>query len=185
MKVMKLFLLSTLLTIYFGCEDSVTPVIPSVLMETSFEQGAQSSLNGWRDGYPFYGYRAAKFSYSSDTPPNGGQWALKTLPPDSTFTVMRYSVKPIQLNNNKDFTLSFWSKTILHSQDFSVSFVTYNGNQSVAKPAVCDSSDWKLNTFNYSNTESSIDSIVIFISMYANSDTSKFVLFDNFKLEQY
>jgi len=184
MEVLKSFLLFTLLTIFFGCEDSVTPVIPSVLMETSFEQGTQPSLNGWRDGYPFYGYRETKFSFSSDTPPNGGKWALKTMPPDSTFTVMRYSVKPTQPSNNKNFTLSFWSKTILHSQDFSISFSTYSGNQGIVKPVVCDSSDWKLNTYNYSTTGSKIDSIVISIAMFANSDTSKFVLFDKFKLEQ-
>ena len=183
MKVIKLFLLFTLLTILFGCEDSVTPVIPSVLMETSFEQNGQPSLTGWRDGFPTYGYSPALYSFSSDTSPNGGQWALKTMPPDSSFTVMRFTVKPVQPSNNKNFTLSFWSKTILYTH-FGISFETWSGNQGVVKPAQCDSSDWKLYTYNYSTTGSNIDSIVITIAMYANSDTSKFILFDNFKLEQ-
>jgi len=184
MKVVKIFFPFILFAIFFGCEDSVTPVIPTVLMETSFEQDTQPSLNGWWDGYPFFGYHEAKFSFSSDTPPNGGHWALKTIPPDSTFTVMKYSVKPTQPSNNKNFILSFWSKAISQSH-FSISFATWSGNQGVVKPAHCDSSDWKLNTFNYSTTGSNIDSIVISIAMYADSDTSKFVLFDNFRLEEY
>jgi hypothetical protein len=185
MKVVKSFTVLILLTIFLGCEDSLTPIIPTVLMETSFEEGTEPSLNGWRDEYPIYGYHKAKFSFSSDTPPNGGQWALKTIPPDSTFTVLRYSINPEQINNNKNFTLSFWSKTNLHSHAFSISFITYSGNHSFVEPAACDSSDWKFNTFNYSSTESSIDRIVISIAMYANADTSKFVLFDNFHLAQY
>ena len=166
-----------------GCENSTAPETLGIILISNFEQDGKPSLGSWKDGYPIYGYKASSFSFSNDTPIEGGKWSLKLQSPSSSYSVMRLSLTPNQPSVNNTFRLSFWCKNT-KSSNCSVELAVYSGNQSFGWSANIDSSDWKQYYINSIPKSLSVDSLGIFIAMYASSDSSRFALFDRFKLEQ-
>ncbi|MBU2447386.1 MAG: hypothetical protein KJ666_17685 [Bacteroidetes bacterium] len=181
--VMRLLFVIIITISQYGCKNPSEPETVSTILNSDFEQGGKSSLGIWKDGYPIYGYRASLFSFSNDTPIEGGNWSLKLQSPSSSYSVMRLSMAPNQPSVNKTFRLSFWCKNTKNS-NCSVELATYSGNQSFVWSANIDSSDWKQYSISGSSNGLSIDSLGIFIAMYSSSDTSRFTLFDKFMIEQ-
>jgi hypothetical protein len=193
MKAPIIYSISIIIISVISCKDSTTNPTPSpissTLMESSFENQGQPSLLGWQDGYPVYGYRKTIYSFDNDVPTNGGQWSLRSSPPDSTYSTLRFTVRPVQPSQSKHFILSFWCKDKFHFGFYDVSLVAYSSNGGYSFPVQPnDSTNWVQDTVQYYSGNLTIDSLVIVVSMfapYSKSDTNKYVLLDKFKLEQF
>jgi hypothetical protein len=188
--ILVVFLLVLLLNI--NCKDSSTnpnPASPiSVLMDVSFSDQGTPSLAGWQDGYPIWGSRKATVSFSNDVPPSGGKWSLRVSPPDSFASAMRYVVRPEQPSQSKQFRLICWHKSSLSATCDVFIEACAGSYQYVEAFLNTESTGWSEDTTIYRSNSRSIDSLVVFVSMFATSaviDTSKFILFNRFRLEEY
>jgi len=192
MKTLGKLLIVILLLAINSCKDKTNPVSPSnvyTIMESNFEGQGQPSLSGWQEGYPYYGYRMPKYSFSNDVPSNGGKWSIKVSPPDTTFSVLLFTAYPEQPSQSKQFRLTFWCKDQFQSNFYDVSLGAWSGSHGYSIPVKKNYSEiWVQDTINYYSDTNTIDYFQIFISMFkpnSESDTSKYILFDNFKLEEY
>jgi hypothetical protein len=184
-----LFLAIAMLS-FDSCKDSSTnPTLPvSVLADIHFENQGQPSLAGWQYGYPIYGLRKTSVSFSNDVPANGGQWSLKVFPPDSFYSVMRYVVHPEQPSQSKQFKLTYSYKSSLNLSCDVLLEASSGSTHYVNSPMTNDSITWAQNSTIFHSNNLTIDSLVVFISMFTplnKADTGKFILFNEFKVEEY
>ncbi len=159
----------------------------SVLMHTTFDNLGQTSLSGWQDGYQSYGIVKTSFSFSNDVPPNGGHWSLKLFPPDTFYSVMRYVVHPAQPSQSNQFRLSYGYKSLLSSR-CEVTLGAYGASNEYLTLATHDSITWTRDSLIFHTINPTIDSMIVFIYMFTprnKADTSKFILFNEFKLEEW
>jgi len=193
MKILFAFYVATLFLFINGCKDSTTNPIPPAsrytLMESGFENQGQPSLSNWKDGYPIYGLKTSRYSFSNDVPTDGGQWSLKLNPVDSNYSTLRFTVLPEQPSQSKQFVLTYLRKDLFSSHLYNVSLSAYSGSNGYSIPVQTkDSTNWVQDTIKYSSNSLTIDSLVVFITMFAPNtiiDTSKYILLDKFKLEQF
>jgi hypothetical protein len=174
-----------------SCNDtSTTPTSNSnvaVLMQTNFDNQGQPSLSGWQDGYPLYGLLKTTASFSNDVRANGGQWSLKIFPPDIFYSVMCYVVHPVQPSPLKQFRLTYWYKSLLASP-CNVTLGIFSGSNEYFSLATHDSTTWAQDTLVFHSNSSTIDSLAVFIYIFTpknKADTTKFILFNEFKLEEW
>jgi|ERR1035437_1713479 hypothetical protein len=175
-----------------SCKGSITNPTPtpsnSILMDAHFENQGQPSLSGLQYGYPIYGYRKTSLSFSDDVPASGGKWSLKVFPPDSLYSVMRFVVYSVQPSQSKQFRLTCQYKSTLNS-DCIVVLEAWNGTNGYDNvPLNVDSATWTRDTSIFNSNNLKIDSLVVNIAMITplnKADTSKFILFNEFKIEEY
>jgi hypothetical protein len=174
-----------------SCEDMgsapASTSTGSVLMHTTFDNLGQPSLSGWQDGYPRYGLLKNTASFSNDVPPNGGQWSLKVFPPDTFYSVMCYVVHPVQPSQSNQFRLTYGYKSLLSSR-CEVTLGAYGASNEYLTLATHDSITWKRDTLIFHSNNPTIDSVIVFIYMFTprtKADTSKFILFNEFKLDEW
>jgi len=177
---------------FYGCKDSITNPAPappvSVLMDVHFENQGQPSLSGWISGYPYWGYRKPSYSFSNDVPANGSLWSLKYTPPDSFYSVMHYVIFPQQPNKTKQFRIIYLYKSSLN-YECGVSLSAWSGNTGYVFGSEPNNlNTWTQDTVVYISQNLEIDSLALFIGMsfpFNISDTNKFILFNEFKVEEY
>jgi len=174
-----------------GCKDlSSNPTDTTrTLIESSFEFQNQPSLSGWEDGYPMYAVKKARYSFDSDVPPGGGQWSLRLQPPDTNATAMRFSVRPEQPSQYSNFRLTYWVKDKYSLGSYAVTLSAWMGSYSYGCAfRRSRSSEWEQDTVTYTSLNRTVDSLVVFVAMYfpySKSDTSKYIWFDRFKIDQF
>jgi hypothetical protein len=172
-----------------SCKDSstnpTTEFQGSVLMQSSFEDQGYPSLSSWQDGYLPSIKRRASYSFSNDVPSNGGKWSLKINNPDTLGSTMYIGFKPIQPSQMKQYRLTFSYKASSAPSNYVVEFIAFVGNIAFQQAVWGDSTRWTQDTLIYSSNSYSPDSLNVAIDMFDIADTSKYVLFDNFKVEEY
>ena len=158
-------------------------------MESTFENQAVPSLSGWRDGQPIYGREATISSFSNDVPLNGTRWSLKVNYPDTMGSQLDYVFKPILPSLMRHYMLTFWYKGFGSPyQDFDVDLNVYVGNTIYAEDGFGTSSSWTQDTVTYFSPTFVPDSLMVSIVTFgskAESDSSHYVLFNSFKVEEY
>jgi len=192
-RILAVSFVSAMLLTVTSCGDwGTNPMSTSngyTLMESNFENQGQPSLSGWQDGYPSYGYRRTMYSFDNDVPPGGEVWSLKLNPPDSTYSTLRFTVRPRQPSQSKQFELTLWRRDRFVGGFYNISLASYSGYTGYVIPIQpTNSTNWVQDTIKYSSGNRTLDSLVVFISMFApnsKSDTSEYVLLDAFKLAQY
>jgi len=177
-----------------GCKDSTTNPTnqTSVLKESSFESQGQSSLSGWQDGmdgYPPYSVRRTKYSFDSEVPTNGGQWSLKVYYPDSLDTVLRLVSNAAQPSQFKNYRLTYWIKDKFTQNHYAIYLSANMGSYSYELPFKWPrTANWEQDTITYTSDSRVVDNFALGIGMFApnsKSDTTQYILLDNFKLEQF
>ncbi|MGA3287615.1 MAG: hypothetical protein ABSD46_09325 [Bacteroidota bacterium] len=190
MKHYLLFIIAILFIMFSCCKDSSTNPTNNitVVMDTHFDNQGQPSLSGWQDGYPIYGRRKSSYSFSNDIPLNGGIWSLKVFTPDSFESIMRYAVRLPQPTQSKRYRLIFASKSLLNSY-CSIQFQAFYGTSEEGAFYGVSSPFWKQDSVYYNSNDKTTDSLVVYINVYSPSnnkiDTTKYVLFNEFKIEEY
>jgi hypothetical protein len=190
---MRSFLLAILslgLLPLMSCHNSTGPSSPpqiSVLLDANFDSAGHPSLSGFQDGYPTYAVLRASPSFSNDVPTKQAIRSLKISPPDSFSRVMHITLTPEQPTQWKQFRLVYWHKSFLKSF-YDVQLGLWSGNTGYFFPSPKYSATWAQDTISYSANATPIDSVVIFLAMFAPSniaDTSDYTLFGGFKVEEF
>lgn len=156
-------------------------------MDSHFDDQGQPSLSGWQDGYPIYGRRRVSYTFSNDVPVNGGLWSLKIFPPDSFESTMRYSIHLPQPTQSKHYRLIYSSKSLLSSY-CSIHYQAFYGTSEEGTFYGVTSSHWKQDSVYYDSNDRTTDSLVIYIYVGSSNnriDTTEYVLFNEFKVEEY
>ena len=174
-----------------SCKDSITnpSTSPIIVMESNFENQVEPSLSGWRDIQPANGWQATKVSFSNDVPLNGTRWSLKVHYPDSLGSNLYYVFKPILPSQMRHYRLTFWYKGYPSTfQNYDVPLVVYGGGASFAQAGGGSSPSWTQDTVTCYAPTFVVDSLIVAIDVFrpgAVSDSSQYILFSSFKVEEY
>ena len=158
-------------------------------MQSSFENQVEPSLSGWRDIQPARGWGVTKISFSNDVPVNGTRWSLKVHYPDSLGSNLYYVFKPVLPSQMRHYRLTFWYKGYpAVFQFYDVPFKLYGSDTSFVQAGGGSSPTWTQDTVTCYVPTFVADSLIVAIDMFrsgAVADTSQYVLFSSFKVEEY
>jgi hypothetical protein len=156
-------------------------------MKSNYEGQEIPSLSGWQD-VNGVGSKT-KYSFTNDVPINGGRWSLKINYPDTSFSDLYYVFKPVHPSLTRQYILTFWYKTSpMPIRSYVLALEAYGGGYLVANGANSSSTKWTQETITYYSNEYVPDSFYVAIHMFgskAASDSSNYVLFNSFKVEEY
>jgi hypothetical protein len=180
--------------IFSNCKNSITnPTInqkttlpDSVLIESNFEDQGQPSLSGWHDNWKYHIFQKSSYSFSHDVPKDGGNWSLKINHPNTLRSEMYIYFKPIKPSQMKTYRIIYSYKSSTIPSNYEIALNAYSdGLSSHWWFDGGNSTTWTQDTIMVHPGKYSIDSLRADITMLPMDDTTKYVLFDNIKVEEY
>jgi len=176
------FIIATVFLVLEGCRE-IAPVYPPVdqpvrsviLVNSSFELGGAASYSGWSAS------DVQRAGFSSDTPPDGGNWSAALITAPVTPATIQTTVPASP--GNTVYKITFWGKKTVVNGSISVLLKRDSGTTTSSQVSV-DRVGW--NEYALFDTLSTLpgDSVVVRLSGARADIPTGSVLFDLFLLEK-